>query len=221
MTKAEARHSTNVALGVNALPNIQQTVKRVYETLCLKEEWPHLNLKRFKSLSAGQRYYAFPADMDFDRVTGVYIKYAGQWTPKPIPFGITVEHYNSVDSDDDARMDPVRRWGAHEGDMFEVWPMPASNSINSLRLDGQKKFVPLVADSDIVQLDDNLIALYAAAEILAPQKGADAQAKLTQGQVLLTKLLGRQSKERVMYLDQGDDDAERGSHITVHYARAE
>ena len=69
-----------------------------------------------------------------------------------------------------------------ENNQIEVFPVPANNSqadgTDSVRIHGIRNLSPLVAESDLADLDDQLIVLFAASEILARQTQADANKNL-------------------------------------------
>ena len=85
--------------------------------------------------------------------------------------------------------------------------MPSSNG-QKIRFKALKKLDPLVAVTDTAELDDNLIVLFAAAEVLARTKAADAQAKLAQANTHYARLKGKGVKyDRFIYgggLDRGE-----------------
>jgi hypothetical protein len=60
-----------------------------------------------------------------------------------------------------------------------------------LQFIGKRKLGNLVANEDTADLDDRLIVLFAAAEILANQKSEDAQAKLSLANERYARLKGR------------------------------
>ena len=204
MLREECGHATSAALGQNTLPRMKRVLQRTQEFLWGDYTWPHLRVYREESILAGQRYYSFPADLAFDRVENVHVRYDDCW--RPVCYGIELEHYNAQDPELDDRDDPVLRWQAHEGDQYEVWPLPASNGLR-LRFEGIKKLAPFVADADRADLDDNLIVMFAAAEILAKQKGADGQAKAQVAGKLYSQLKGQQSKNRMFTMGGGRDPA--------------
>lgn len=217
-TKAEARQSLTPSLSQNALPYIKQTVARIYESLYASHEWPTLEIRRYENISAGMRYYSYPADMDFERTVKIYPRYNEEWMEKGLLYGIEVEHYNQYDPLQDERSDPPIRWAWHEGDQIEVWPLPATNLTNGLMFVGIKKFAPLVDDADLCLIDSNLVILYAAAEILASQKSTDAQAKQAKAQQLFDAMKAKQSKQRVVSLSGADEEPR--DRIVTTYTRA-
>jgi hypothetical protein len=203
--RAECRHSLNAALGQNFREGAMQILQRTQERLYIDHEWPHLRIYRTVTLSAGQLTYSFPADINPDRVEKVSRKGSPNWVP--LDYGITDDHLNASDSTDaNIRSDPVQAWQLAEGGQFEVWPRPASNG-GVLRFKGFKNLNPLISDSHTADLDDNLIVLYAAAEILADQKNPSANLKLTQAQQLLNKLKikGPTAKNQVFEMGGGCD----------------
>lgn len=181
--RAELGKSVDPAVGVADLPSLKQTIGRVYESLYDSYDWPHLT--RFfdkTTLLAGERFYDFPEDTDYDKVERVVI-----WdntSPIGIDRGIDFEEYAQFDSNEGVRSDPVMKWDVRDVDgatVLEVWPIPSSNGY-SIQFKGKKKFVPLVDDADLCLLDDQLVVLMCAAELLPRSKSADAQLKLAAAQ---------------------------------------
>jgi len=202
MLREECGHATSAALGQNTLPRMKRVLQRTQEFLWGDWTWPHLRVYREEVLQAGQRYYTFPTDLAFDRVENVHVRYDDTW--RPVCYGIELEHYNAQDPERDDRDDPVLRWQAYEDGQYEVWPLPATNGLR-LRFEGIKKLAPLIDDAHRADLDDNLLVLFAAAEILAKQKGGDAEAKRTFAGRLYSQLKGNQSKATMFVMGGGRD----------------
>lgn len=189
--KAETGQSTLVSVGVDNLPALKQILRRNQIILYDDYDWPHLRTMPLKSLSAGQRWYDMPSDLNFERIEAVAVKYNGQ--PHPIERGISFEEYAQYDPTSDERSDPVLKWDMKDNSgttQIEVWPLPASNDM-TLMFRGIRDLNPLVDDDDTCDIDDLLIVLTSAAEILMRQKSADAQAKLALVQGRLARLKGR------------------------------
>ena len=188
----EARLSTNSSRGTDHLTHIQQLIRRHHETLAQGFEWEHLKVKRNdaaarKVLSAGSRYYNWPASLDPERVTGAWVKFGGTW--EPLGYGIGPQEYSVYDPDEDQRTDPVQKWAFHDHAQFEVWPIPLTNGSagdnGEVAFEGKKVISLLAATTDRLDVDGILVALYCAAEILAENgqksaaeiKGAAAAAR--------------------------------------------
>lgn len=213
--RAEIGASTNVAMGVNMLPSLKQLLNRTQQQLWESFDWPFAFIERDEPLLNGQRYYTFDNDIDFGRISEAHVRYSDSW--RPLVYGIGIEQYNSSDSSDGEKEDPCTNWRHYEGNQFEVWPMPASDE-TVLRFKAIKKLPKMVNDSDVALLDDNLIVMYAAAEILARSKSEDATAKLEVAKQLHQKLKGQGIKSDVFVMGGGMDSIEpwslKGARIT-------
>lgn len=195
--RAELGRSTNVAVGVDDAEILKDVIRRTQETLYEDYDWSFLR-QMFPAitLNAGQRYYDIPAAFNFDRIEEAAIRISG----RPVPFirGIEFENYTTFDSDAGVRASPAQRWDIRwtgTVEQIEVWPIPTDSS-NAMQFKGIRKLRALTADSDVTDLDDNLIILFAAAELLARQKSEDANIKLKAGQQLYARLKGRSAAGR-------------------------
>lgn len=189
--KAEVRQSTLVSSGVDDLPALKQLLARNQETVYDEFDWGQFRVKPYLTLAAGQRYYDIPAELDYERVEGVACWYNN--LPSPVTRGIGFEELAAYNSDNDERNDPVRNWDIVDVSnvtQIEVWPLPASNSL-SLQFMGYRKLRPLVSDSDPADLDDRMIVLYAAAELLEASDAKDAKSKRAMAQARFNRLKGR------------------------------
>ncbi len=191
MLRAEIGASSSVAMGVNTLNQYDHVLRRTQDRLWAEHNWEFGSIERDEPLIAGERYYAFDSDIDFDRIVSAHVKWNGVW--HPLEYGIDQNNYNAQDSDEDERQDPVLRWNHFEDNQFEVWPIPATNS--TLRFRAYRKLPALISPSDTAVLDDNLIVLYAAAELLGRSGAKDAPAKLAQAQALFNKFKGHTLKK--------------------------
>lgn len=207
--RAETGHSLQANLGkatrdvfVNML---QRTQRRLWEDY----SWPFLRIRRDITINAGQRYYDVPDDMVFERIERVETKHGDYWTK--LHFGIGAEEYNQHDSDRGVQSSPIRRYDAYENNQIEFWPIPANNSnaatgTDSVRVHGIRNLSAFVAEADTADLDDQLIVLYAAAEILSRQKQADAQNKLAQAQAHYARLKARMAKTDTFVIGGGEPE---------------
>lgn len=220
--RAEARLSKNPAHNTQARESHIDVLNRVQETLWADFDWPHLRVERQIAVQAGQRYYDFPTDLDMDRVEKLEVYDGSGWLP--LRYGIAGSEYSTYNSDLDERANPVRAWKFYEGEDFEVWPISdvngdATTRENYLKFTGIKKYQPMVADADTADLDDNLIVLYAAAEILASQGAKDADVKLQRANNIYLRQRGGMSPRKVMgMLGVGKNPVPRRMVITRYQA---
>lgn len=71
-----------------------------------------------------------------------------------------------------------------EATVMEIWPIPVSPQI--VRFTCQRNLNPLISDTDTADLDDILLTLFVAAEMLERRKQSDAQLKLSMANAQLT-----------------------------------
>lgn len=189
--RAELGKAVDPAAGVADLPSLKQTIARNYESLYDDYDWPHLSVISERiPLSAGQRYYDFPDNMGYEGVEKVVIWWNGD--PVDLTRGIDFEHYAEYDSESDERSDPATHWDVRftgTKEQCEIWPLPASS--NSIQFKGKRKFTALVDETDLCMIDDHLVVLTCAVELLPRQKSGDAQVKLAALQSRYGRLKGR------------------------------
>lgn len=209
MLRAEIGASSSVAMGVNTANQHDHILRRTQDRLWSDHNWDFGSITRDETLIAGQRYYAFDNEVDFDRIVSAHVKWGDIW--HPLEYGIGTEHFNAHDSDEGEQMDPVLRWDHHEDNQFEVWPVPASTYV--LRFKSYRKLPPLISPSDTAYLDDNLIVLFAASELLARSGAKDAQLKLAAAQAMFNKLKGNSLKGDRFVFGGGVSKGERIRYI--------
>lgn len=189
--RAEARLSLNPAHNIQNRPTQVKMLQRVQEWLWEDYTWPHLRVERQVALQTGQRYYSPPTDMQIDRIEKIELYTDGAW--RLLRAGVDPEDYTAWNSDLDQRSWPPRKWGIHEDEEIEIWPITDVSGVEATR-EGYIKFVgirnlaPLVDDGDRADLDDRVIVLFAAAEMLAASNAADAKLKLDLAQARLARL---------------------------------
>jgi hypothetical protein len=220
MLQDECRLSSATSRGVDHRTYLQRLIKRVQEELYDDFDWPFMRLKRDeadKTLEAGSRYYDFPTALNPERISAVHVQNGGIW--KRLVRGIDTSHYAAYDSDADVRSDPVQRWEWYGEDQFEVWPMPASDG-DTVRFDGRKKLTVLATEASTADLDDILIVLFCAAEVLAPNNQKDAEVKLQKAQRRLT-VLGMNNMRSAAPMKFGGGSREGGRpETTLRVARS-
>lgn len=220
MLRDETGRNDSVAVGVDETPTLKAILRRWQNTLYERFPWPHLRTVFDRiPLQAGERYYDFPADLDVDRVESV-----AAWDssyPRPLTRGITFREYAVYDSESDVRADPALRWDVRwtgTREQIEVWPVPASNDLE-LQFIGIRKCRPLVANADVADLDDHLIVLSAASELMP--KGSEiaaVKAKLAADRYnTLTR--NAQANAQTYRMGSGPVVEHHKGRVTVHVSR--
>ncbi len=203
--RAECRFSTNTSRGIDDANYLRQILIRVQEQLYDEYTWPFLQIlveDADKILQAGERFYDFPDELNLERVIRVWHKFGNEWIE--LEQGISPTQYSSFDSDADVRSDPPIRWDIRDGRQFEIWPVPSSNG-TPVRFQGTRLLTPLVEDTSRADLDDILIVLFSAGEILTSTKQPDAQIKLNLATRRLNTLRGQLSDRKRMFLTRGQN----------------
>jgi len=218
--RMEARLSTASSRGVEDRARLVQMINRHYEIMW-DRDWEFLRIERedsYKAMAAGQRFYDFPIGVRPDDINSVSIRWGTTWTP--LTYGITFEHYGQYDSELDQRCDPVQNWVVRGNTQFEVWPLPVSNAA-TLGFEGKRSFAKLVNAEDVCAIDDQLITLFVAGEILAGNKQSDAQVKLDLGKDRLNTLTAKSADRTRTRVGLGAPDVpSRGwPRLSVAYVR--
>jgi hypothetical protein len=206
MVRAEAKLSSSGSRGTDHRGNIVQLIKRHYENLAESHEWEHLRLKRDDAaarvqLVAGTTVYSFPGSVNAQKIDRLWVKWGGTW--RELAYGIDFSHFSTQDPAANQRVDPITNWDFYSLTQFEVWPEPATSGTvggqNEVAFDGQRKVTAITGEDSVLDLDDQLIALFVSAEILAGngQKTA-AEVKVAAATARLDKLkMNLGSKMRV------------------------
>lgn len=196
MLRAEVGQSLNPLQGANAQGQYDMALDRTQKELWEQYEWPHLLYSIDMALAAGQRLYAYPVGMPYDAILRAYVQDGTQY--QPLDFLIPMDCYAQYGGEGGQSW-PPRRWQnvptvaagvTNPIGKIELWPVP--NKVGSLRFQGQAPVNNLVADADRAVLDDNLITLFAAAEILAAQKAENAALKLQKANQFLRRVMANQ-----------------------------
>ena len=189
--RAEARLSLSAQHNINVRDPHIALIQREQERLYGEFDWPHLVVERFIPMQAGQRFYdpkvSFDEmgrakdDIHIERIAQVDVKTDNEWFR--LATGIGAAEYAAHDSFLDQRAWPTRRWRLYEDEMIEVWPVPDQDADPAtqngyLRITGVRKLRPLAQNGDRLDLDDQMVVLFAAATLLAASGAKDAQLKL-------------------------------------------
>lgn len=205
--RAELEISLNPAHNVQARDHQVRHLQRIQEQLYDDYTWPHLRVFRYLNAQDGQRYYDVTGvykdvngtlvaanDVSIDRVYKIYVRDGSIW--RKLDPGITEQHYNAYDSDTDQRAWPPERWQVTEGNQIEIWPIPAmtgnlTTRDNIFRIRAVRNLGAFTDDAHVADLDDRLLALMAAAEMMGGEKG---QKKAALANKRLLKLRGNATK---------------------------
>lgn len=178
------------------------TQVRYYGLLSDKQKWlaneydfPYLE-DRFDVLVGGNsRYLSFPT-IDNEGVTGamnlerpykVEVFWANRW--QPLEYGIGSQEFNYLNSDQLGQaMDPIQRWRWSQEGQFEIWPINVG--AQTIRFTGQRALDVLAADDDTADLDDEMLVLFVAGDLLMRSRQADAQTCLQQAAARLSAQRG-------------------------------
>lgn len=207
MLRAEIRTSLNPAHNNQVRDQQVLLLQTTQEWLWDDFNWPHLRVERQQPVSNGQRFYDTPADIKIDRIQEIRFRYGQRWVH--LHPGIDLEHYRQWDSELDMRSWPVQRWRIWEDEDIEVWPIPGANADPTdkegyLNVIGIRNLRPLVDADDTCDLDDRLIVLFAAADILAGAGAKNADMKLEKANKRYARLRGELMPRRRITLGKAD-----------------
>lgn len=145
-------------------------------------DWPFLQDRFDCVIPPGTRYNSFPtldnegvtSAMNLERPYTVEVFWNNVWSE--LQYDISSEEFNYLNSDQAGVIqDPIQRWRWSEEGQFEIWPVNATSQV--VRFTGQRALDNLGAPTDTADLDDMLIVLSVAAEILQRNKQPDAETK--------------------------------------------
>lgn len=176
--RAELERAVDPAAGVADIPILKRAIQRNYESLYDAYDWPHLTVTASVSLVADSRYYDFPSEIDYDKIDEIRLF----WNDRPTDIcrGISLDDMAVFDSDAEETSDPAQKWDVRftgTREQMEVWPIPASSG-DSIKFKGKKKFVQLIDEANLCLIDDHLVVLSSAIELLPEKSGAKLKAKL-------------------------------------------
>lgn len=170
----ETGRSASTTLGQNEAEALKHRINRAYEFFWFDHEWAFLKIMDAdKAVTAGVYEIDPPTEIDLERIEKVAVDYGGTW--HPLERGIDTELYNIQDSEDNERSEPIERYDIQwtgSAPQIVLWPRPSVDT--TVRFQGRKAFAKLVNDSDVCLLDDQLIYMHVAAELLAKQESPDA-----------------------------------------------
>lgn len=177
--RGEVGSSVLPAANVQAQQHQDLLLRRTQRRLWNEFDWSFKQISEDVPLTADQRYHNLPTNIDFERINGVWFKWGEQW--RELDFGIEPSDFNIYR--EGLSSDPPRKWDMKNDvssplpstSQFELWPVPATNG--TLRFKGVARLPGLSSDTDRAALDDDLIVLHAAAEMLQRARSPDADTK--------------------------------------------
>lgn len=156
----------------------------------LDNQHAYLRGKTVVTLAAvvGTRYYNVPDGIDFDRLEEpVFTNMKG--FHYEMEYGIKQSDYNVFQSDIGQTSSYVYRWQLINiaGTLkIELWPVPSV--AQTIEFTGLLKLTQMAADSDTCVVDDLVLVLFTAAEILARGGAGDAGAKAAKAKAALDSI---------------------------------
>lgn len=209
----------SVAVGTSELDTLKGELAVTQELLYDDYDWPFLNVERTIQIQEGQRYYDLPEDLNYDRLDCVKLRRNGVYTD--VTRGITFDDFSIYDSNEGERSAPVLKWDIRNTgvkEQLETWPISSESA--SLHFFGTMALPRLTQDEDRALLDDRLIVLFTAADMLARQKSPDAKNKLDKANSRLLKLRGNsQAASKTVQVGLGNQNRSTYSGKTVLVVR--
>ena len=199
MLRAELGRATSVAVGVADVAGLKIKLRNRQEMLYDEFDWPFMQERFSRPLKTNERYYDVPPGMNLERIEEAWV-YFGQ-LPRKVYRGIAESDYAFFNSDIGVVADPALKWDVRStGDVtsenptleqIEIWPGPASNN-QTMIWRGVRQLRPLIKDGDVADLDDQIIVLLTAAELLEKQNSASAGTMKELAARRIQRIKGRQ-----------------------------
>lgn len=208
LTKLKSELGANLTIGTaddaryyEMIETRQEWFASMYDWNVLRDTW-----EVTVTPGAGGRYPTIPTvdangnsfGINFDRPVSVSVKYSAKW--QEVLHTIGVDEMNIWDSDEGEASDPVQRWQLKDGDStkFEIWPLGVAAG-QELRFDGQRKVQSLrtagsFVTTKVLDLDDRLIYLSLAVDILTGKEDPAARAKSDMMEALWKTIRAAESK---------------------------
>jgi hypothetical protein len=196
--RAECGHSLAMAQGQATEETLRYLLARQQEELYEGYEWSFLKIHRSIPSRAGERYYNYPADLPFERVTHVWSHTVDGTDWVALTKGIGPPMYAAINSDKGQTAWPPRNWDHAETNQIEIWPMPDRDT-GEVIVYGMKPLAPLLKSEDVCTLDDKAIVLFTAVEVLMKTAPKEAEVKSQKAQRVLQRLLAQQGARKRMW----------------------
>lgn len=222
MLRQKTGKSSNVYAGIDENDTLKAILRETQEILYDEFDWPHLREEFLLPLAAGQRYYDVPTGLNFDRIETMAVYFPDQ--PQAVERGIGFAEYSENDSDADERSDPMQKWDIRwlvggTKEQIEIWPIPASNN-QTLKFLGIRKLRDFIEEAALCDLDDKMIVLFAAAEILEDQGSKKAKSVANKAAARFKRMKGRsQAAAETIVYGGGEMKRPTRDHVVIRIAR--
>lgn len=215
--RKEIGESSSTSFGQNRKEALEEILARTQETLYEDFDWPHMTIEVEDSLDEqtvnggtgeGQGKYIYPATINQDRVMRTWCKEMSgtdiiriweiEYAPEKWPW--VLDEFNAANAEYDDNVCYWRHYqaGISGSEAYEVWPQPSSDTIKIV-FEALAPLSAFASDSDTADLDDRLIVLTAAAEILEQQKNPRARIVQVKAAARYNRLRGSQRRGRKMF----------------------
>lgn len=185
--QAEAGMSLLPASGVSTRDHRVQLLNRVQARLYGAFDWEFAFTREDVIVSQGAAVYPMPSTIDFDRINQVNIAPVNTDDWRPLGYRATDADYR-VQSE--GSQGAPQKWTPQDTN-FVLWPTPDAGY--RIRFRGARVLPLMVNDSDRAVLDDTLIVMHAASELMKRAKLPDYEDKLREGQMQFQRLKAQQS----------------------------
>jgi len=213
MVKAELAYSLTSGVATAQDQELYSLIDGKQQWLAGEYDWPFLHTSA--DVTASSRYATLPTTIDYARLFNVWVFWSNYW--KPLEYGIDEIQYNALSSGDVVAAvprDPIMRWSyKSDGASFEVWPVPVTSQ--TVRFTGVRTLTTLksggvYSGAATLDLDDQMIVLFVAAEKLARIKPEQAKLKLDlANQRIRTMRATAQVKSRITDLVPNENENQR------------
>ena len=179
-TKIKALVGMSLSVNMEDVAAITSLTNIVQRELLSRYDWQHL--RKTVDVTASTQYTDRSTGLDWERNVRAWVKDSNHWYQ--LEYGISQSDYNR----DDEASDPARRWALYDTDQFEIWPKP--QNAQTIRFRGQVLVADMVAETDTAVLDDILLSLAVATELLYQYESKFAQTmqqRYTQREVQLRR----------------------------------
>lgn len=199
LTMLKAAIGDSLSIGSQSDPLYIQLLSDKQQLLLGQFDFPFLRKRWDVATTIGGRFYTMATqttdgltlDLDLTRPYAVYTLWGAQWVG--VGYGISepCEH-NALNPDTNItgwaqqQSDPIQKWQFTDGTHFEIWPVPTTAS--RVRFVGQRVLPVLLQPTDVALLDDQLLVLSVAVDVLALRKQPLAQVRLSYAQERLRSL---------------------------------